>query len=237
MTTNEGKAITFDKKTVLKVVYKDLNEVEVKKIIQEEEKKQEAKNLKEEKKETTTTTDTKKEEKRRWWSPVWRSAIVPGWGVYHTSKKFVVPGLIFLATAGAFSYATSTNNEFNSAQSDYTGRSTFISLASLSSPTAGGAPDGTRILLGALINESFYQPVNSAAETGNNAQRILGAVYGLQLLYTAYLGRKWEKEAPKTAVILNGKAIPEGWNFYASQQPTIYGETNKNYEISYAFHY
>ncbi len=90
--TKSGEEFVFPKRSILRVVYKDLNEQEVKRVIQEEEKKNPLPTKKEVSEESNFVTEpteipvepqknTDPAFQRNKWNVTWRSALLPGWGL------------------------------------------------------------------------------------------------------------------------------------------------------------
>jgi hypothetical protein len=241
LTTNNGKAITFEKRNILKVVYKDLSEQEVKKIILEEEKKIDPKEkkpkdeVKDPKNEPTKDTKVEAKEVPNKWNIVWRSALVPGWGQWKAGRK-AQGVLAFFIVAGAAGYVVSQRDIAHSAEAEYKSKSTIFGLGSLSTVTSTNVT--SQLLTTAVVSNSLFVPYQSAVTNANNAFNVLAIAGILQIGHAYYVGRNWEREGTQTnTVYLNGKAINEGWNFNSFTGSSVLGVKNRNYEISYAFHF
>lgn len=95
--TKDGNVQILSKKGVLKVIYKDVNEEEAKRIRREEEIKiQEAKSAEDKRKiEDEAPVETKTIGNRTRWNLVWRSAVFPGWGHYKADRKKI--GIVYVS--------------------------------------------------------------------------------------------------------------------------------------------
>lgn len=244
MTTPEGKKLNFSKKTILKVLYRDLNENEVKKVIQEEEIKQGItakdtpgkKDVPGKKDPEPDTSGPKSPEVRSKWMIAWRSAVVPGWGQLK-AKRYWTASAAFLVPLGIAGYLGSVYQNFKDAEKQYQAKATvtagFTALA-----TQSGLPAGTALLVNLGINNAAFGPYNAAKNTFNNTAPLLGVAYALQLAHAYYVGKQWEVEGTSNAVTIDGKSINEGWSFNASMQRNIFsGQLTPNFEMSYAIHF
>ncbi|WP_423790285.1 LA_0442/LA_0875 N-terminal domain-containing protein, partial [Leptospira ellisii] len=121
--TEDGSVKTFSKKSILKVIYKDVNDEEVKRIRQEEERKlQEAKTADEKKKieeqAVVVPEPVKTGGSRSRWSLVWRSAVLPGWGHWKAERKktSIVYGSLFW---GGVVFTAISANQIQQKKSEY----------------------------------------------------------------------------------------------------------------------
>ncbi len=245
MTTPEGKKLNFSKKTILKVLYKDLNENEVKKVIQEEEIKQGI---------TAKDTPSKKDvpvktepdpgtkgpqtpEVRSKWMIAWRSAVVPGWGQLK-AKRYWTASAAFLVPLGIAGYLGSVYQNFKDAEKQYQAKATVTAGFTALATQSGSVSTTTALFGNVILNNQYFGPYNSAKNTFNNTAPLLGVVYALQLAHAYYVGKQWEVEGTSNAVTIDGKSIQEGWSFNASMQRNIFnGQLTPNFEMSYAVHF
>ncbi|PJZ68373.1 hypothetical protein CH373_05920 [Leptospira perolatii] len=204
--TEEGKKMTLSKRTILKVIYKEITTEEEKKIRQEEEKKIQEKppETKEEVKEEpifipppTTTSG------RSRWSIVKRSAALPGWGHVHADRKitgYTYAGIFGLSIVGA----AVTYNQAQHAKSEYDSR-VMQSLVFF-----GPSPVG----FGRFYTEGKRSAYKESVTRANNAIALIGVVYLTQLIHAYFTGMAWEKEE----VVFNqeGLALKKGWQFFPS---------------------
>lgn len=245
MTTPEGKKLNFSKKSILKVLYKDLNENEVKKVIQEEEIKQGI---------TAKDTPSKKDvpgktepdpgtkgpqtpEVRSKWMIAWRSAVVPGWGQLK-AKRYWTASAAFLVPLGIAGYLGSVYGNFKDAEKQYQTKAVATAGLSAVLTQSGTFSTGQALLFNLAVNNSAFGPYNTAKNTFNNTAPLLGVAYALQLAHAYYVGKQWEVEGTSNAVTIDGKSIQEGWSFNASMQRNIFnGQLTPNFEMSYAIHF
>lgn len=245
MTTPEGKKLNFSKKSILKVLYKDLNENEVKKVIQEEEIKQGI---------TAKDTPSKKDvpgktepdpgtkgpqtpEVRSKWMIAWRSAVVPGWGQLK-AKRYWTASAAFLVPLGIAGYLGSVYGNFKDAEKQYQTKAALTAGLTAVATQSGTISTTTALFGNVLLNNQYFGPYNSAKNTFNNTAPLLGVAYALQLAHAYYVGKQWEVEGTSNAVTIDGKSIQEGWSFNASMQRNIFnGQLTPNFEMSYAIHF
>lgn len=244
MTTPEGKKLNFSKKTILKVLYKDLNETEVKKVIQEEEIKQgitakdtPAKKDVPGKKDPEPDTAVKAPEVRNKWMIAWRSAVVPGWGQLK-AKRYWTASAAFLVPLGIAGYLGSVYKNYQDAEKQYQSKAALTALLTGAATSSGSISTTTALFGNIVLNNQFFTPYNAAKDTFNNTAPLLGVAYALQLAHAYYVGKQWEVEGTSNAVTIDGKSINEGWSFNASIQRNIFnGQLTPNFEMSYAIHF
>ncbi len=237
--TKEGQQLTFQKREVLKVVYKDLNEQETKKVIQEEEKKVQKTTVIEEPKEvieeqvptpqeepkpiTTTTPD-----QRTWFSIFWRSALIPGWGQFKAGRYYS-SGFIFLVSLGALGNTVANTNKAQTAESNYKILSALTPVV-ISSASQGNPTDG--IFTGTIYNQAIFSSYQNTINTTNNSITIFSLIYGIQLIHAVYVGRQWEEEEFSSSV-----KVFKGWNFdYKIENQKFLGQ-NTYFELNYTFRF
>jgi hypothetical protein len=235
--TREGQEISFQKKAILKVLYKDLNEVEVKKVIQEEEKvlevpaKKVEKEIIPEKKEVVEEVPKPPElqeiEKRHWFQITWRSALLPGWGQYKAGRKWEA-GLVFVTSLVAVNLAIQGVFNFQSAESDYKRKS-------LLTPVLFNDPQSleTNLVFSFVYNSNIYSSFQSEVTNSNNQIGLLGLAYLLQLFHSVYVGKIWEKEVIQTT---SRNFFLTGWNFqFYSYLGNQNFSTDREAKIFYTF--
>jgi hypothetical protein len=217
--TNTGQQMSVSKRNVLKVLYKDLNEKEIKKVIQDEEKKN-TKLLPSKKVEVEETPIVEEVEqvevvpdsgpKRHWIDITWRSAILPGWGQFK-AKRYYSSGLAFFVTFGALNNLFRASQNFSSAEKSYQLKSAPTSLL------FQGVPEGdeftSRFVFAFAYNKATFDEFANVTKRSNQAVWAFGVVYGLQLLHAIFVGKQWEKEPVLTT---EGKYIMPGWNVNVS---------------------
>ncbi len=237
MTDEKGKDKIFSKTEILKVVYRDVtDQKELDKIIKEEKEKKGIKS-------------TKKEEPRNKMQIIWRSAALPGWGLWKADKKLLA--ILVLGTiVGAGLYAAERTQSFYSSQDSYDSQTRFIGSYALfkvqdnenvlgtETKRTSNTEKGFWIVYNSINSRSSYEPVENAASFANNALITMGVVYIAQLGYAYYLGRKWEKEGPsKTAISPSGKVLDIGWNFDVKQKNSEnqIGSKENSFDINYVY--
>ncbi|EQA45130.1 hypothetical protein LEP1GSC050_3651 [Leptospira broomii serovar Hurstbridge str. 5399] len=152
--------------------------------------------------------------KQRWWQkPRWNyplsSAVVPGWGLWKADKKWQGVAT-FAAVIGLAYYSTKTNGEFHSAKAAYQNKVYEYLVISQNDPSLN-PPSATliRVLVGSAYSGGAFKHYQSASTLSNDALLAFGVVYGLQILYSYYLGVQKEK-------LLAGDPNPEGIRFSVS---------------------
>lgn len=225
MNDDLGKPVEIQKSEILKVSYRDVKDAkEIKKIIEEEESK-----LPPEKRKGAKAPD-----KKRTVDIVWRSALIPGWGLWKADKKWLA-AFAFVAVAGAGGYAVSKFHAFEGAQSKY--QTTSVSLFFITQSNQN-LSQPQKLVIGVWVGQQTFKPYGEAQTTGNNAIQALGAIYAIQLIHAFFVGRDYAKDAPakgvgtKTAYgDINFNAVPR-----QAITPTGLGRETY-YEMNYSFEF
>ena len=131
--------------------------------------------------------------KKSRWDIVWRSALLPGWGLYHAGDRISGVGVGILTLLAA-------NNYFSANATVSSTRSSYESAAVLSLLTTSSSLNSI-LSINALNSYSTYQ---NSISGQRQALGILAAVYLGQLGYSYYRGIRYEREdLPKTGFQLN----------------------------------
>ncbi|TGK13931.1 hypothetical protein EHO60_00845 [Leptospira fletcheri] len=214
----DGRLVTIPKKSILKVIYKEVTKEEEKKIRQEEEKKiqniQQPQSAQEEipvipevPQEPVFVPPPKPTRSR--WSLVWRSAVLPGWGHIYADRKKT--GWIYGGTfAVALGYSIISAEHAKSAKSSYD-QATFNSALIF-----GNSPIG----LGRFNLEGQRSEYQKDVKQYNQSLAILGTVYLVQLVHSYFTGGTWAAE--ETVVSADGTPVRNGfqWNAGYDRVPT-----------------
>ncbi|WP_394854575.1 LA_0442/LA_0875 N-terminal domain-containing protein [Leptospira ellisii] len=197
--TEDGSVKTFSKKSILKVIYKDVNDEEVKRIRQEEERKlQEAKTADEKKKieeqAVVVPEPVKTGGSRSRWSLVWRSAVLPGWGHWKAERKktSIVYGSLFW---GGVVFTAISANQIQQKKSEYD-QSTLIAQFSGDLIFGEWYVSDKR----AAYKKSIHDYQNAAAGTA--------LIYLIQLTHSYFTGVSWEQE--ETVLSPQGEILKKG---------------------------
>lgn len=196
------------------------------------------------KKETTTTkppinhpitTQSSWQDAR--WAITGRSAIIPGWGQWKIGqKRWAIIG--FLLFAGAALYVNNCKEKAITEENDYKINSTAITIAAFVDPNLNPTSSDetvrttalfTRILTTAAATNPYFNSYDRATSQYNQAQWLLGAIYGLQLLHTFLLAKDYQKLQS-----LLSNPNPEGWKFSAA---LVRNQMNGSTEITPNFVY
>ncbi|TGL71961.1 hypothetical protein EHQ67_02280 [Leptospira kmetyi] len=195
----ENGVQTISKRSILKVIYKDVNEEEAKRIRQEEENKiREAKSAEEKKKIEEEAIVQKPEPKlsgtRSRWSLVWRSAVLPGWGHYKAERKktAIVYGTLFWSGVIATAFAS---QQIGQKKSEYES-STLIAQAS------------GNLLFGELVVSGKRAEYKKSIQDYQNAAAGTALIYLIQLTHSYFTGISWEQE--EVAVTPDGSILKKG---------------------------
>lgn len=120
---------------------------------------------------------------------LWRSALIPGWGQWYLEENIwagVYAGAtVILAAAAANEYRI-----YQERQSSYDFNSSLLFLSgTVASDAAGFLPADPlqRILTTAILDDTFFQPVNNQVATVNNVSIALGVLYLANLAHTYYM--------------------------------------------------
>ncbi|EMF79579.1 hypothetical protein LEP1GSC188_1486 [Leptospira weilii serovar Topaz str. LT2116] len=152
------------------------------------------------------------------WTISGRSAILPGWGQWKVGqKKWAV--ISFLLFAGAALYTNNCKEKASTEENNYKSNSTAITIVSFIDPNLNPvSSDETmrttilvrRILTTATATNPYFSNYDRATSQYNQAQWLLGAVYGLQLIHAFLFAKDYEK-----IQTLLFDSNPEGWKFSA----------------------
>ncbi|TGM10195.1 4-hydroxy-3-methylbut-2-enyl diphosphate reductase [Leptospira barantonii] len=182
---------------------------------------------KEDKKVVTKQTDTPKTEepptpstwKETKWTITARSAILPGWGQWKVGqKKWAAISLVLFA--GAALYANNAREKAATEENTYKTNSIAITAIAFSDPNLNPVTSDetvratalvARVLTTATLTNPYFSAYDRATSQYNQAQWLLGAVYGLQLIHTFLFAKDYEKMQA-----LLSDPNPEGWKFTAS---------------------
>ncbi|HNC00740.1 MAG TPA: hypothetical protein PLS71_21020, partial [Leptospiraceae bacterium] len=138
--------------------------------------------------------------KKRTFDIVWRSALIPGWGLWKANKKWLA-ALVFVGVAGVGAYSVSKVNAFDSAGKTYESNSLLIGLYVLRQTQAGASSNQTVNLgTGIILGQAAFAPYGQAQTNGNNAIQALGFVYAVQLIHSIFVGRDYAKEEPAKGI-------------------------------------
>ncbi|WP_425269697.1 LA_0442/LA_0875 N-terminal domain-containing protein [Leptospira yasudae] len=181
----DGGVQTISKRSILKVIYRDVNEDEAKRIRQEEETKiREAKSAEEKKRIEEEAVVIKPPVNpsgtRSRWSLVWRSAVLPGWGHYKAERKktAIVYGALFWTGVVATGLAAKQIESKKAAYDE----------ASLYGQVSGNL----------LFGEAYVSDKRSAYKKSIEDYQNMAAgtvlIYLIQLTHSYFTGVEWEKE-------------------------------------------
>lgn len=218
ITVRTGDGVqTISKRSILKVIYKEVNEDEVKRIRQEEETKiREAKSAEEKKKIEEEAIAQKPEVKlygtRNRWSLVWRSAVLPGWGHYKAERKKtgIVYGALFWSGVVATAFAS---QQIGKKKSEY-------ESSTLIAQTSGNLLAGELIVSGkrADYKKSIQDYQSIAAGTA--------LIYLIQLTHSYFTGISWEKE--EVAVTPEGSILKKGIQLDSMRESNVFNPNTTN---------
>ncbi|WP_206698709.1 LA_0442/LA_0875 N-terminal domain-containing protein [Leptospira stimsonii] len=204
-----GKVQTISKTEISEINLKDPKKEDIKKVT------------------TTKQPDIKTEENQiassTWkdnkWTITARSAVLPGWGQWRTGQKKWA-AISFALFAGAALYANNCRQHAAAEEANYKSNSVTITVAAFLDPTLNPVTSDetvrttaliTRVLVTATATNPYFSTYNQATNQYNQAQWLLGAVYGLQLIHTFLFAKDFEKMQA-----LMSDPNPEGWKFSAS---------------------
>lgn len=131
------------------------------------------------------------------WTISGRSAILPGWGQWKVGeKKWAV--ISFQLFTGAALYANNCKEKASTEETNYKSNSAAITIVAFmdqnlnpisSDETVRTTTLVTRILTTATATNPYFSNYDRATSQYNQAQWLLGAVYGLQLIHAFLLLR------------------------------------------------
>nr|WP_176087445.1 4-hydroxy-3-methylbut-2-enyl diphosphate reductase [Leptospira alexanderi] len=153
------------------------------------------------------------------WTIFARSAILPGWGQWKIGqKKWAV--ISFLLFAGAALYVNNCKEKASAEENNYKSNSTAITIVAFMDPNLNPVSSDekvrtttlvTRILTTATATNPYFSNYDRATSQYNQAQWLLGAVYGLQLIHAFLFAKDYEK-----IQTLLFDSNTEGWKFSAA---------------------
>ncbi|TGL12267.1 hypothetical protein [Leptospira meyeri] len=126
-------------------------------------------------------------EVRSRWDLVWRSAILPGWGLIYAKsyrKGIAVAGITTLLARSEYKGHIEENHE----KEKYTDSQTYLQISYLNQPTMN--EQNLLLILNTLESKKDLEKIKD-----NNEMKLtlLGLKYFIQLGYTYWFGISWEK--------------------------------------------
>ncbi|TGK01295.1 hypothetical protein EHQ53_08685 [Leptospira langatensis] len=132
---------------------------------------------------------TLEQESRSRWDLVWRSAVLPGWGLIHA--KAYRKGFITLAVTSALvGIEYRAHHKAEMKKEDWEDAKTLSFAYLASSPQA----DPQTLLGLSMIQENRHHSYEDTKQQNNLKLGLLTLKYCLQLAYTYWYGIQWEKE-------------------------------------------
>ena len=154
-------------------------------------------------------------------SAAWRSLVLPGWGQWHSGRKWEawLAGGAFWGTA---IYAGAKNGRVGRLRSEYEASLTSsLLLSARATPLGTGAP----VLLHAALSQSAFSRYDSAARTATSVSGLVAVVYALQVLHAAWAAPSATplaipREKSPSGVWWQGSVAPRGngWAVSATWQ-------------------
>ncbi|TGK06877.1 hypothetical protein EHO59_01770 [Leptospira semungkisensis] len=222
----DGKVLTIPKTDIVELNLKDTPKPEPKK--EPVKPKEEAK--KEPEPEPEPPAGVRWYNKPRWAYSL-RSAVVPGWGMWKADRKYLATGT-FILFAGVLYKAIETQQQFSAAHNAYKTGATNYFVFALNDPVLQlPANTGERLIGAVIVNKGAFNHYQHLAEVGNDYQYLVGLVYGLQLVYSYYLGVKAERES----ALSEGPSSGFKFSFAPSYRPMNLGGSGMgwNGELKY----
>ncbi|WP_426493693.1 LA_0442/LA_0875 N-terminal domain-containing protein [Leptospira interrogans serovar Grippotyphosa] len=192
----------------------EISEINLKDPKKEESKKKEVITTRPPDHTNPTTTQLSWQDTR--WAITGRSAILPGWGQWKVGqKRWAI--ISFLLFASAALYANNCKEKAIAEENDYKINSTAITIAAFADPNLNPITSDetvrataliTRIFTTAAATNPYFNSYDRATSQYNQAQWLLGAIYGLQLIHTFLLAKDYQK-----LQTLPFDPSPEGWKF------------------------
>ncbi|WP_061296426.1 LA_0442/LA_0875 N-terminal domain-containing protein [Leptospira interrogans] len=192
----------------------EISEINLKDPKKEESKKKEVITTRPPDHTNPTTTQPSWQDTR--WAITGRSAILPGWGQWKVGqKRWAI--ISFLLFASAALYANNCKEKAIAEENDYKINSTAITIAAFADPNLNPITSDetvrataliTRIFTTAAATNPYFNSYDRATSQYNQAQWLLGAIYGLQLIHTFLLAKDYQK-----LQTLLSDPSPEGWKF------------------------
>ena len=235
MIDESGTEKVFSKNDILKVVYRDVKDKnELEKIIKEEKLKK-----------GISTNDSSKKgfdlfkyfpfkyvPPKHWAQISARSAVIPGWGQYKAGEKSDmkwynlrngrwVGALALVGVAGAFVFSSSSALTFKGIEADYRSQTTILGSVAASALLNNPSSSAGIIGITFYLSNKQFEPYNRASTTANNAIIALSALYGIQLLHSYYIGKKWQEEQKSittSSTSIGEHPVEMDWNISAFQK-------------------
>jgi hypothetical protein len=186
--------------------------------IEDEKKKLADDKLKEEKfkKESELREKARREGSRKLSSVMWRSAILPGWGLFHANRP--VAGTIYSSLfAGTVLYALTANSKVKSAKSKYEQDSLFYQVLRpdpINYLNSGGIDYGSYYVVDKVFSDNVAKSKNEFKSKANMYNGALGAavlVYFIQLTHSYIAGKNWVEEEFLTQGKQSGFDLESRW--------------------------
>ncbi|XDD54598.1 hypothetical protein AB3N62_01970 [Leptospira sp. WS4.C2] len=139
------------------------------------------------KNESPSDREDSKIENRQRWDLVWRSAVLPGWGLIHAKayrKGYVVAGITTLLARSEYR----GHNEEDQKRETFSESQKLLQFSYLSQPTFS---DQNLLLL--LLSLDSKKDLDKIRENNELKLTLLGLKYIMQLGYTYWFGISWEK--------------------------------------------
>lgn len=185
----DKKNNSYPKTQVLRVFYRDMSEAEVQAVI-DKEFKDSTKKIKAKK--FSLEDDSYKGNR---WSPVWRSAILPGWGQWYGKQKVLGMsfGLLFLGSLSFLgsSYQTMNDNLDKREEASRNGNLALIlQPPSLSNFTVLYITNQIYASQATQAEKDYQESLGTVVIAGG----LVGFIYTVQIIHSIYLGNKLIKE-------------------------------------------
>ncbi|RHX90763.1 hypothetical protein [Leptospira stimsonii] len=172
----EGNKRIYFRKDIAYLIYKDVSDEEYKKL-------SEGLSIKE-----LQNSYLAQEPQRSRWDIVWRSALIPGWGLFHAGEKR--KGFFALSTFGLFiALEVQGHKDLESRKEKYDQSSDLLNAYLFSAHNSDPL-----ILVGLQAQKEIQRLHYENAEYKANIKSFLLAIkYLVQLGFAYYYGTKWEK--------------------------------------------
>ncbi|MBE7412282.1 MAG: hypothetical protein L6Q54_14485 [Leptospiraceae bacterium] len=161
--------------------------------------------------------------KRSPWDLVWRSAILPGWGLVYAKEGYIGKAYTFLTL---FTLATAIGLESSEKSQSRKLKSKFVDdlivTPAMYSVIVPGSSDpanpaysliSMQRLKGVSNFTKNYDELQNTSKMKHNAFRIAAGLYIFQLIHAGIKGYFWSKEITQTA---SGEIVTEGVNIHIS---------------------
>ncbi|WCL50537.1 LA_0442/LA_0875 N-terminal domain-containing protein [Leptospira sp. GIMC2001] len=216
---------------------KKKEEEEAKKLAIEEKKRQEEQDkLDKEKAKTDALAKdrVKSEGTRSKWSIVWRSAVLPSWGLYHAKRPVagtIYTGLFYTSIL----FAMTARSKALDAKSEYDTATLIYQATRPSADQLGANPDIGAYFIQDTFSSTYVNETKdkfkASVNQSNAAVGVVGLIYFIQLAHSYFAGVTWVEEE-----FMTHKPLKSGWELNSTWEQTGLAREHRT-DINYTWRF